>query len=155
MFNLGSIAARGFILNRGNFVRLEISRKHDLEQFDVCAMSELAMTDFRRLMHTRSRLEPHLALALVFKFDPAFEHIYKLKARLVEMWLARELAPGCSNDVGDDATFGCFLHSEVAVLEKGSKAALKSCISRVGDNKTSGSHGSSLGELKPCDDSAD
>jgi hypothetical protein len=125
---------------------LKFGWKYDLKQLQVFAVPKLPMTDFRGLMHTRPRLQSHAALALVFEFNLALEHIHQLKAGPVKMRLARKLASGRANDVRDDATLSCTLDSQITVLEERQKAALEMCIAGVGYNEASCSHGFSSGE---------
>ena len=74
-------------IHGSDFFRLEVRRQDDLKHFDVFTMSDLAMTNLRRLMHARARFKPNTALAFLFKLDPILEHIYELKCRFVNVWL--------------------------------------------------------------------
>lgn len=52
---VGGIALRsaiGLWLNRAHFFRVKVTRKNDLEHLDIFAVTQLAVPDFRRLMHT-------------------------------------------------------------------------------------------------------
>ena len=49
-----------------------VRRQHDFEHFDVVRVTELGVTDARRLMHARPSGECHLPHAFVVELDPSF-----------------------------------------------------------------------------------
>lgn len=61
-------------IDRRDFYGLEVGRQDDLKHFDVFAVSKLAMTNLRWLMHTRPCFEPNWALTFTFEFNPTLEH---------------------------------------------------------------------------------
>ena len=77
----------GPAIDARDFLGVEVRWQDDLEHFDVFAMSDLAMTNLRGLMHARPRFEPNAALTFIFELDPAFEHIDQLEGGVVNVRL--------------------------------------------------------------------
>src|SRR5258705_13693753 len=100
------------------------------------------MTTVERLMNTGACLQTHLALPLVFEFDPSLEHIDQLKVRLVQVWLTREFLSGrCPDDMSIDTPVRRGLDAEISVLVVRAKpAAFERRILRVRGNESLGRH---------------
>ena len=98
---------------------LEVARQHDLQHFDVFAVSDLAVANLGGLIDARSGFEAHPALTLVLELDPALQDVNELKDRLVLVRLAREFSPGGGpDDMGSDTSVGSRLDPEIPVLEE-------------------------------------
>jgi hypothetical protein len=70
-----------------DFYGLEVGRQDDLKHFDVFAVSKLAMTNLRWLMHTRPCFDPNWALTFTFANSIQPSSTDQLKARVVKVWL--------------------------------------------------------------------
>ena len=66
---------------------LEVCGQHHFEQFQILAVTQFAVADAWRLVHTRTRFQPNGTLSFVFKFDPTLEHIDQLELGVMQMRL--------------------------------------------------------------------
>ena len=116
---------------------LEVGWHHHLQQLDVIAVAQLAVTDARRLVHAVAGDQPHNTLAFVLELDPTLEHVDQLELGAVQVRLAAE--PGArhrADDMGHHLAAGGLRDAQVAILEKRPQAALESGIGRMVDGKS-------------------
>lgn len=62
--------------------------QHNFQHFNIVTMAKFTMANIGRLVNARPRFEANDSLALIFKFDPAFQDVHQLKLGLVKMRLA-------------------------------------------------------------------